>query len=365
MTSVNFRRLTPAPDPRLNTTPLSRSSHGISALENGRRLVLYGGEHAARTPIADARQALWLAEKIGDDNQNWIWKSPVVVEGGAAPSSRIAHSQAAVGDAVYIFGGRGGVDIGETALGDVWKLELVDGVENEVRAMWTEITPSASSESPEARSFHKMVAVSTDLYLFGGCGANGRLNDLWKFDTMRKEWTNLGCSHVLKGRGGPNILSLSTGEEIDTTTTKVKIAIVAGFAGEETNDGHVFNNNSWEARGMDNGIADMRKRSVCAFGSLPKHNKCIIFGGEVDPSNKGHEGAGHFEKDVVVLDGTTGALLQNIKPTGQREDWPAPRGWADATVGGGDVLYLFGGLAGDDTTPVRLDDLWECRISSA
>merc|ERR1719491_610467 len=130
----------------------------------------------------------------------------------------------------------------------------------------------------------------------------------------KKEWTNVGRSHVLKGRGGPNILSLSSGGENDATAAKVKIAIVAGFAGEETNDGHVFNDNSWEAGGMENGIADMRKRSVCSFGSLPKHNTCMIFGGEVDPSNKGHEGAGHFEQDVVLLDGTTGAMLENIRP---------------------------------------------------
>jgi len=363
MASINFHRITPSPDPTSKTTPLPRSSHGLSALKNGTRLVLFGGENVARTPISDARQALWLAEKkSGGDDGEWNWISPPADDGGdgVAPSSRIAHSQAAVGDAVYVFGGRGGVDIGETALNDLWKLEIIDA-EGEYRARWTEITPAAGSELPEARSFHKMISISTDLYIFGGCGASGRLNDLWKFDTIGREWTHLGCSQLLRGRGGPNVLRLSGG---GSSSEDVKIAIVAGFAGEETNDGHIFNNGSWESEGMD-GLSDMRKRSVCSFGSLPQHNKCILFGGEVDPSNKGHEGAGNFERDVVLLDGRSGALLEVIKPKeGEESSWPEARGWADAAVGGVDSLFLFGGLAGDDTTPARLDDLWECRISS-
>ncbi|KAL7537818.1 hypothetical protein ACHAXR_008102 [Thalassiosira sp. AJA248-18] len=352
MATINFKRITPTPDPKLNANPLPRSSHGLSALKNGQCLVLYGGENVARTPITDASQVLWLAEKTNDE---WKWISPLADEDGVSPPSRVAHSQAAVnGDTVYIFGGRRGVDVEETALSDLWKLEISSSSEDEHhRVKWTEITPVGGSEMPEARSFHKMIAIATDLFVFGGCGTNGRLNDLWKFDTIGREWTNLGCSNVLKGRGGPNILSLSDN----------KIAIVAGFAGEETNDGHIFNNNSWEAQGMD-GLADLRKRSVCCFGSLPQQNKCLIFGGEVDPSSLGHEGAGNFESDVALLDGTSGALLQIIKPKqGDESDWPEARGWADATVGGR-KFYIFGGLAGDDKSPVRLCDLWECQVSS-
>ena len=171
-------------------------------------------------------------------------------------------------------------------------------------------------------------------------------------DTIEQKWTSLGSSPLLKGRGGPNILSLSGN----------KIAIVAGFAGEETNDGHIFNNGLWEEKGMD-GLADMRKRSVCAFGSLPNNKLSIIFGGEVDPSNRGHEGAGNFERDVVLLDGTTGALSEVVKP-GLGEEWPEARGWADGTVSGDGTFYVFGGLAGDDVSPVRLGDLWECKVSA-
>ena len=49
----------------------------------------------------------------------------------SCPPSRVAHAQAAIGNVVYIFGGRGGVDIGETALNDLWKLEIVGGCTEE------------------------------------------------------------------------------------------------------------------------------------------------------------------------------------------------------------------------------------------
>ena len=147
---------------------------------------------------------------------------------GPAPSLRVAHAQAAVGDDVYVFGGRNGIEMGENALNDMWKLQIVTSNDGNVRAEWTEITP-VSDSVPEARSFHKMIAVGTNLFVFGGCGTNGRLNDLWKFDTITSEWTSLGNSSLLKGRGGPNILSLKN-------ENGAKIAVVAGFAGEETND---------------------------------------------------------------------------------------------------------------------------------
>lgn len=360
-TNLKFQRIVPNPaDSNANSTPLPRSSHGLSIIQDGTILVLYGGENIARTPITDAAQVLWLAKKKTKGDE-WQWISPTTMTSGddaiVAPPSRVAHAQAAVGNNIYIFGGRNGIEMGENAMNDMWMLQVDDITENNTAMMirWTQI--SQGDNIPEARSFHKMIAVGTNIYMFGGCGSSGRLNDLWKFDTISNKWTNLGSSHVLRGRGGPNILSLSDG---------TKIAIVAGFAGEETNDGHVYNtiHNAWEEDGMKGGLANMRPRSVCCFASLPQVNKCVIFGGEVDPSQKGHEGAGGFERDVVILDGTGGSILDNIKPSQEddEEEWPGNRGWADATVHG-DTFYIFGGLAGDDTSPVRLDDLWQCKVS--
>jgi hypothetical protein len=346
-------------------------------------LVLYGGENVPRTPITDERQSLWLIERTrvagtttDDDRYRWAYKSLAAASGdGASPPPRVAHSQAAIGDAVYVFGGRVGVDVSETPLNDVWRLEVVDDVDADdgrggggcgrSKAVWERIVIPENDEQPEARSFHGMIAVKSSLYMFGGCGTNGRLNDLWEFDTLSERWTDLGRSHVLAGRGGPNVLSLSSTMSSGTLDDDdVRIAIVGGFAGVETNDGHVYSGSygSWETGGMDGISEKMKKRSVSCYGSFPNANRCLIFGGEVDPSAMEHEGAGTFEGDFVILDGTTGRVLDVVKPA-ECGAWPEARGWADAAVGAdGRTFYMFGGLAGNDANPRRLDDFWECKV---
>ena len=248
----------------------------------------------------------------------------------------------------------------EEPLNDMWVLDASGKPGTE---QWSEIlydTSSSSSPPPEARSFHKMVAVGTDLYIFGGCGASGRLADLHKFDTTTRTWTALGTSNILGGRGGANLITLKGGA----------VAVVAGFAGEETNDGHMIaSNGKWAEAGME-GLSSVRPRSVCVSASFPHKDSAIIFGGEVDPSDRGHEGAGGFENDVVVLDFQSGAHKETIQKYSSDSEWPEERGWSDGDVGqvdsslDGESLFVFGGLTGDDKDPRRLDDLWECRIMS-
>jgi len=99
----------------------------------------------------------------------------------------------------------------------------------------------------------------------------------------------------------------------------------------------------------------------------------VIFGGEIDPSEKGHAGAGSFENDVWILDGTSSSvsLVQRITSANNYEEgnedihseWPTHRGWASAaSIHGSSSFYLFGGLSGDDENPTRLDDLWICTF---
>jgi N-acetylneuraminic acid mutarotase len=40
------------------------------------------------------------------------------------------------------------------------------------------------------------------LYVFGGCGAEGRMKDLHKFDPKTSKWTKLASFDKIKGRGG-------------------------------------------------------------------------------------------------------------------------------------------------------------------
>jgi hypothetical protein len=150
------------------------------------------------------------------------------------------------------------------------------------------------------------------------------------------------------------------------------LAVVAGFIGEETKDGHVFhlNSASWADSTM-HGLTDLRPRSVCVFGSFFTINIGVIFGGEVDPSERGHEGAGGFTNDLILIDGASETIIDKIlapdEPDDSKSSWPEKRGWTDGATyesekGKVNCIFLFGGLTGDDENPRRLDDLWVCDL---
>lgn len=116
--------------------------------------------------------------------------------GKVCPQPRVAHSQAAIGSDLYIFGGRQGLGMGDKDMDDLWRF-------NVNHKSWFQIR--FKGESPCARSFHKMTSAGGKLYVFGGCGDFGnssRMNDLYCFDPKTEKWTKLPSSDSIKGRGG-------------------------------------------------------------------------------------------------------------------------------------------------------------------
>ncbi|CAB9527509.1 Nitrile-specifier protein [Seminavis robusta] len=348
---ISWTRITPEAD-ATHGKPCTRSSHGLSLVRGGSRLILLGGEHVARTPLEGSNR-YWAADKT--DANKWQWR--LIASADSGPPERIAHAQAAHQDQfVYIFGGRAGITMEEKAMNDLWKLDCSGEPGTET---WSQVE-ATSGTPPEARSFHKMICVGNNLFVFGGCTAgHGRAADLHRFDLESKTWYSLGTS-ALRGRGGPNLLPMAGG---------TKVGVVAGFAGEETADGQLFDiaAGKWNDQLLESELEGMRPRSVCVSGSFPSSGYSVIFGGEVDPPDRGHEGAGAFENDVVVLDETSGAFLASIKAKGGA--WPQTRGWSDSAAvdsgNGSGQLYIFGGLSGDDKNPERLDDLWVLDVQKA
>ena len=342
--------------------PCERSSHGLSLVQNGSRLILHGGERIARTPL-DSSQSTWAADKKeGSSDDEWSWRR--ICSDTICPPERVAHAQAVYDDSiVYIFGGRAGITMQEKAMNDLWALDCSGEPGTE---KWKLVEPDLENgdHPPEERSFHKMLCIGSNLYVFGGCSAHhGRLADLHKFHIPTRTWTNLGSSKHLRGRGGPTLMTFGSEKQL---------GIVAGFAGEETNDGHMFDltSNQWEEENIDVKLEGLRPRSVAIGASFPSVHKSIIFGGEVDPSDKGHEGAGGFENDVVLLDEVTSKYLGSTLPaTGSGEEWPEKRGWSEGASfddgKGMGQLYIFGGLTGDDANPMRLADLWRLQVTSS
>mmetsp|Transcript_5554 Transcript_5554/g.11576 ORF Transcript_5554/g.11576 Transcript_5554/m.11576 type:complete len:309 (-) Transcript_5554:92-1018(-) len=301
----------------------------------------------------------------GVEQVEWKWRLICGNEDDVRPLPRVGHAQATIGDKVYCFGGRRGIDMNEEALNDLWVLDCSGKIGTET---WSQVkSRSSPPDSLVPRSFHRMVAVGSDLYVFGGCGPDGRLADLHKFDTITMEWEALGESSLLRGRGGANLVYLPNG----INDTNSKLAVIAGFCGEETNDGHRYilngDKRGWESS-LIGGLSELRPRSVCVSGTIPSLGLALIFGGEVNPSDRGHEGAGGFENDIVTFDAQSGSVCSILKAPKVDSGifWPGNRGWSDGAVfdeGGKTCLYVFGGLTGDDENPVRLADLWRCDLS--
>ncbi|OEU06467.1 galactose oxidase [Fragilariopsis cylindrus CCMP1102] len=352
----HWSQINPIPDPN-HGVPCERSSHGLSLIKNGTILFLHGGEQVARTPV-EASQTTWIAVQVECNKDVWAWRC---IGTDVCPPARVAHAQAVYKDSqIYIFGGRAGISMGEAAMNDLWRLDSSSRT-------WTLVKPDLEhgDAPPEVRSFHKMVCIGSSLYVFGGCGVNGRLADLHRFDIRKKTWHTLSPSSLLKGRGGANFLPFASSK---------LLGVVGGFAGQESNDGHLFDieTQQWQEQDINKKLTGLRPRSVCVSASFPSLGVSVIFGGEVDPSEKGHEGAGGFENDLVLLEEKTGTYI-STDPSD--ESFPETRGWSDgasiddeydgSSGGGGGKLYIYGGLSGNDTKPRRLDDLWCLNISKA
>ena len=105
-----------------------------------------------------------------------------------------------------------------------------------------------------------------------------------------------------------------------------------------------------------------KKTQILQVGG--KQDFVVIFGGEVDPSDRGHEGAGGFSNDLYLINEETLEIKTITAENGAKMAWPIPRGWSSGTSKGkgSNQLVIFGGLTGDDQNPVRLNDLWVCTI---
>ena len=161
--------------PNKGTLPIERSSHGVSIISG--TLYVFGGEHAARIPIDSDVYAIDISQK-GIDTSSVVWRK--IKAGNTPPVPRIAHAQAAIGNRIYIFGGRQGIQMEESPLNDLHYFDVE-------AKKWTEIR-KVSGTPPSPRSFHQMVAVGTSLFVFGGCGNEGRLADLHEFNTTTATW---------------------------------------------------------------------------------------------------------------------------------------------------------------------------------
>lgn len=318
-----------------DSRPLERSSHEISYIDINNKIFLFGGENIPRNPIDEGNNVYIL------DIENKKWDC---IATNGSPPIRLAHGQCVIDNKVYIFGGRQGVQMGEGALSDLYYYDIISN-------QWNGPIESKGGIVPEIRSFHKIIGIDKKIYVFGGCSAEGRLNDLHVLDTETLIWKELPACEAASGRGGPAL-----GVSKDLT----KLILATGYSGQENDDIHIFdiNNSNWISRQK----GQMRARSVaphCTLCPNDTTNVLVIFGGEVNTSDRGHEGAGDFADDLVIIDTETGIVLP-CNNVGHCK--PEARGWTSMTKISNNKAILFGGLSGNDDNPIRRNDSWLLEI---
>ena len=123
------------------TQTLTRSSHALIA--HAGKAYIFGGELKPRIPVDGALHMLDLSS--GQHNSIQIENS------AEAPSPRVGTALAKVGDALYLWGGRGGKDM-QPLSGELWKFEL-----GRKEGTWEKL--AIKGDQPEERSYHVLTGV--------------------------------------------------------------------------------------------------------------------------------------------------------------------------------------------------------------
>jgi hypothetical protein len=168
--NTQYSILTRFDTPKMAGKPPSPRA-GCAAALSGHRLFLYGGESDATGPPLDDLCCL--------DLEGASWQQ--LIGRGMSPGRLSFAAAASIGNKVYLFGGC----TGEGVTNSFHSLDVVS-------TMWDPIE-SLTSQPPSPRMGHSMVAVCSQLLVYGGKDkATGKVfAGLAVFDTQGEHWSTL------------------------------------------------------------------------------------------------------------------------------------------------------------------------------
>ncbi|XP_070205613.1 kelch domain-containing protein 1-like [Littorina saxatilis] len=143
----------------------------------------------------------WFNDLYILDTVNKVWKQPIQMNLGV-PTPRAAHGMCAIGNNLYIFGGR---DIRDRQN----DLHCFDTV---TRKWDTELKPKGAPPGP--RSFHTAVAAGSRVVIMGGRGRdNSHFGDVQLFDTETQQWLQPQMKGVAMTPRGQHV-TVATGNTV-------------------------------------------------------------------------------------------------------------------------------------------------------
>ena len=144
---------------------------GHSAVLVGEKVFIFGGHYMSSTGSFVCSNQLFILDLV-----RMKWSLPIFE--GVAPRGRYNHTSAAVGDEVFIFGGRGDGKV----LRDMHVLEISRSLK------WKR---AQRGNAPAARHGHSCDVFAGNLYFFGGHGLDSFFGDLYTFETRTGTWKSL------------------------------------------------------------------------------------------------------------------------------------------------------------------------------
>jgi N-acetylneuraminic acid mutarotase len=257
----------------------------------------------------------------------------------SVPKQRALHVGAVVGDAMYIFGGYDG----SSRLNDIHKFEFQVGT-------WQMVQPASSSNIPSARDRMSAVSYRESMYIFGGYDGTNRVNDLWRFDTIRNSWDL--CEFVGQAP--------SARHSHNMVESDGKLYILFGYDGNYKSDIHEYC------------VARKTWVQITAKGSIPRpryRSSVVVHSGTHFLSFGGHDGLKHLDELYSFdLGSNTWSLIEPLIPISSLGPYairtlspntappPSHRDSHSAVVHG-ESMFVFGGSTG-----VARNDLFEYRI---
>ncbi|KAH0939932.1 hypothetical protein HID58_007393 [Brassica napus] len=278
--------------------PGPRSSHALTVV--GNKVYCFGGE---LKPTIHIDNDLYVFDL---ETQEWS----IAPATGDAPFPCFGVSMVPIGTTIYVYGGR---DDTRRYNG----LYSYDTLTNK----WEMLSPV--EEGLPGRSYHSMACDDRNVYVFGGVTAKGRVNTLHGYDVVGRKWVEYPAGgEACKGRGGPGL---------------VVVEGRFGFCLGLTTTGDV-----------------PPARSV--FPAVRSGKEIVVYGGEEEPHELMHMGAGKLSGEVYRLDTET-LVWEKVVDGTEEGKKPSPRGWcafAVAVKDGEEGLLVHGG---NSPTNERLDDM--------